>query len=110
MSKTITVASKFTEEEIDKIDYFVAKNHTTRSALVHELVMRGLDGSQDETNLITKGNSDIREVKLLFNDDFSYFWKGKEYRGIINGEDVSIYFGGEWKNYKLDELPVTVEG
>ena len=110
MSKTITVASKFTEEEIDKIDYFVGKNKTTRSALVHELVMRGLDGNQDETNLITKGNSDIREVKLLFDDDFSYFWKGKEYKGIVNGDDVSIYFGGEWKNYKFDELPVTIMG
>ena len=109
MSKTFTVASKFTEEEINKIDYFVNKNNTTRSALVHELVMNGVDGTQAE-NIITKGNSDIREVDLLFTDDFSYFWKNKTYRGIVNGEDVSVYFGGEWKNYKLRDLPVVLEG
>lgn len=108
MSKTITVASKFTEEEIDKIDYFVAQNNTTRSALFHELVMSGVDGKQGETNLITKGNSDIKEVRLLFTDDYSYFWKNHEYKGIINGEDVSVYFGGEWKNYKMSDLPIEV--
>ena len=108
MSKTITVASKFTEEEIDKIDYFVTKNHTTRSALFHDLVMNGVNGT--ETSLTTKGNSDIREVTLFFTDNHSFFWKGRNYKAIINGEDVSVYFGGEWKNYKLSELPVEVRG
>ena len=108
MSKTITVASKFTEEEIDKIDYFVAQNHTTRSALFHELVMRGVEGTVGDTELITEGNSNIREVRLLFIEDYSYFWKNKEYRGIIKGDDVSIQFAGEWKNYKLSDIPVEV--
>ena len=110
MAKTITVASKFTEEEIDKIDWFVAQNHTTRSALFHELVMRGVDGTQSESELLTKENSDIKEVTLLFTDDFAYFWKNREYKGIINGDNVSVYFGGEWKNYQLDELPVEIRG
>lgn len=105
MSKTITVASKFSEEEIDMIDYFVQKNQTTRSALFHDLVMQGVKGTQPEHEL-----PNVQEVKFLFTDDFAYFWKGREYRGIINGEDASVYFGGEWKHYKLADLPVEVTG
>ena len=105
MSKTFTVASKFTEEEIDKIDYFVARKGTTRSALFHELVMNGVNGTDDKVI----DSTNIREVTLHFIDDFAYFWKGRDYRGIINGEEVSVFFGGEWKNYKLAELPVEVK-
>lgn len=104
MSKTVTVASKFTEEEIDKIDWFVKQNNTTRSALFHELVMNGVNGTK--TQVID--NTNIREVTLHFIDDFAYFWKDRDYKGIINGEDASVYFGGEWKSYKLAELPVEV--
>ncbi len=104
MSKTITVASKFSEEEIDIIDYFVQKNQTTRSALFHDLVMQGVKGENSANEITTN----IQEVRFLFREDFAYFWKGREYRGIISGEEASVYFGGEWKHYKLDELPVEV--
>lgn len=104
MSKTVTVASKFTEEELDKIDWYVKQNHTTRSALFHELVMNGVNGTNEQVI----DNSNIREVVLHFIEDFAYFWKGRDYRGIVNGDEVSVYFGGEWKNYKLDEIPVEV--
>ena len=106
MSNTITVASKFTEEELDKIDYYVAKNGTTRSALFHELVMNGVNGIGNYESII--GSTDIREVVFRFKEDFAYFWKGRDYKGIVNGEDASVYFGGEWKNYKLEELPVDI--
>ena len=104
MSKTITVASKFSEEEIDMIDYFVQKSNSTRSALFHDLVMQGVKGDEPVHEIPTN----VQEVRFLFTDDFAYFWKGREYRGIINGEEASVYFGGEWKHYKLDELPVEV--
>lgn len=105
MSKTITVASKFSEDEIDKIDYFVQMNKTTRSALFHDLVMQGVSGEMRSTHEIP---SNVQEVILLFKDDYAYFWKDREYKGIVNGEDVSIYFGGEWKPYKLADLPVEI--
>lgn len=108
MSKTITVASKFTEEELDKVDYFVAKNKTTRSALVHELVMNGVNGVDNNESVI--GNTNIREVIFRFKEDFAYFWKGRDYKGIINGDDASVYFGGEWKGYRLEELPIEIVG
>lgn len=107
MSKTVTVASKFTEEEIDKIDYFVSKNKTTRSALFHELVMNGVNGASHENESVV-GDTNIKEVTFKFTADFAYFWKDRTYKGIINGEDASVYFGGEWKNYKYAELPVVV--
>lgn len=105
MGKSITVASKFSEEELDRIDYFVKQNNTTRSALFHDLVMQGVSGTIQKNHIIP---SNIQEVIFRFTDDFAYFWKGKEYKGIINGEDASVYFGGEWKLYKLADLPVEV--
>lgn len=107
MGKSVTVASKFTEEEIDKIDYFVAQKHTTRSALFHDLVMNGVNGT-DVSSAEIVGSTNIKEVKFLFKDNYAYFWKDREYRGIINGDNASLYFGGEWKNYKLSDLPVEV--
>lgn len=101
MAKTNTVASKFSEEELDKIDWFVQKMGTTRSALFHDLVMQGVSGAPVKHEL-PKGTKD---VIFTFREDFAYFWKGKEYRGIINGDDANIYFGGEWKTYKLADLP-----
>lgn len=104
MSKTITVASKFTEEEVEKIDYFVKQHNTTRSTLFHDLVMKCVNGSDEEII-----NSNVREVTVVFTDDYAYFWKNKEYRGILNGEEINLYFGGEWKNYKIDELPIHIK-
>lgn len=106
MSKSITVASKFSEEELDKIDWYVKEHNTTRSALFHDFVMKGVNGEQ-MTPIFTK-ESKIKEVKLLFKKDFTYFFKGKVYKGIINGDDVSVYIGGEWKNYKRKDIPVEV--
>lgn len=105
MSKSITVASKFSEEELDRIDWFVKKNETTRSALFHDLVMQGVSG-EVQTNHDIPAN--VKEVTFRFTEDFAYFWKDREYKGIINGDDASVYFGGEWKSYKLKDLPVEV--
>lgn len=105
MSKSITVASKFSEEELDRIDWFVKKNETTRSALFHDLVMQGVSG-EVQTNHDIPAN--VKEVTFRFTEDFAYFWKDREYKGIINGDDASVYFGGEWKSYRLKDLPVEV--
>lgn len=105
MSKSITVASKFSEEELDRIDWFVKKNETTRSALFHDLVMQGVSGKA-QTNHDIPAN--VKEVTFRFTEDFAYFWKDREYKGIINGDDASVYFGGEWKSYRLKDLPVEV--
>lgn len=102
MSKTNTVASKFSDAELDKIDWFVKKMGTTRSALFHDLVMQGVSGAPVKNEL----PKDVKEVIFVFKDDFAFFWKDKEYKGLINGDDASIYFGGEWKTYKLKDLPV----
>lgn len=102
MAKTIAVASKFSEEELDKIDYFVQKNKTTRSALFHDLVMQGVNNEKP----VYEYPNNVQEVIFTFTDNFAYFWKGRTYKGMIYGEDASIYFGGEWKQYKLAELPV----
>ena len=99
MGKSITVASKFSEEELDRIDWYVSNMRTTRSALFHDLVMKGISGAFE---------NGVREVTFKFKEDMSYFWKGREYKGIINGDDASIFFGGEWKHYKLTDLPVEV--
>ncbi len=102
MPKTNTVASKFSDAELDKVDWFVQKMGTTRSALVHDLVMQGVSGAPVKTEM-PKG---VIDVIFHFKEDFAFFWKGKDYRGIINEDDASIYFGGEWKTYKLKDLPV----
>lgn len=102
MSKTNTVASKFSDNELDKIDWFVQKMGTTRSALVHDLVIQGVSGAPVKQEM-PKG---VKDVIFVFKEDYAFFWKNREYRGIINGDDASIYFGGEWKTYKLADLPV----
>ncbi len=106
MGKSITVASKFTEDEIDKIDWYVKRNNTTRSALFHDLVMQGISGEAQTSYEIP---SDLKQVTFVFLEDFAYFWKGRPYKGLINGEDASVYFGGEWKQYKLADLPVEIK-
>ena len=108
MGKTIAVASKFTEEELNRIDFFVQQRNTTRSTLVHDLVMDAVDGRDSREDIL--GNSDIKKVRFLFKDNFAYFWKDREYEGIINADAncANLYFGGEWKTYSLDELPVVI--
>ena len=101
----MTVASKFSQDELDRIDWFVKKNNTTRSALFHDLVMQGVSG---ETQTRHEIPTNVKEVVFRFTKNFAYFWADREYKGIINGEDASIFFGGEWKQYKLADLPVEV--
>ena len=105
MSKSMTVASKFSQDVLDRIDWFVKKNNTTRSALFHDLVMQGVSGEVQVHHDIP---SNVKEVTFRFKQDHAYFWSGREYKGIINGEDASVYFGGDWKHYKLAELPVEI--
>lgn len=105
MSKSLTVASKFSQDELDRIDWFVKKNNTTRSALFHDLVMQGVSGEVQTKHEIP---TNVKEVTFKFIEDHAYFWKGREYKGIINGDDASVFFGGEWKHFKLAELPVEV--
>jgi len=105
MSKSMTVASKFSQDELDRIDWFVKKNNTTRSALFHDLVMQGVSGEVQVHHDIP---SNVKEVTFRFKQDYAYFWSGREYKGIINGEDASVYFGGDWKHYKLADLPVEI--
>lgn len=101
----MTVASKFSQDELDRIDWFVKKNNTTRSALFHDLVMQGVSGEAQTRHEIP---SNVREVVFRFKENYAYFWTDRDYKGIINGEDASIFFGGEWKQYKLADLPVEV--
>lgn len=105
MGKAITVASKFTEEEIDKIDWYVKHNNTTRSALFHDLVMSGLERRTSEKYDLPVN---VRDVTVRFKDHYAFFWKDRDYKGRIYGEDVSIYFGGEWKQYKIADLPIEI--
>ena len=101
MGKTITVASKFTEEENDRIEIYAEIHGMSKSQVVHEFTIKGMNENPENE----KG---VRTVDFLFTDNFAYFWKGKIYHGTIHGDEVSIRFGGEWKNYKLSDIPVEV--
>lgn len=101
MGKTITVASKFTEEENEKIEVYAEIHNMSKSQVVHEFVLKGM--RDKPTN-----NAGIRTVGFLFKKDFAYFWKDRTYQGTLNGDAASIKFGGEWKHYNLNELPVEV--
>lgn len=99
--KSIAVASKFTEEENEKIEVYAELHGVSKSQVVHDLVIKGM--TQKPQN--DKG---VKSVGFLFKENYAYFWKGTTYRGTLMGDEVSIRFGGEWKNYKLSELPVEV--
>lgn len=101
MGKTITVASKFTEEEYDKIEVYAEIHNMSKSQVLHEFVIRGMR----DNNTNSEG---VQTVSFIFKKDFAFFWKGRTYQGTINGDNVSIKFGGEWKNYNINDLPVEV--
>lgn len=101
MGKTITVASKFTEEENEKIEVYAEIHGMSKSQVLHEFVVRGM--KEQPVN-----DAGIRTVGFLFTKDFAFFWKGRTYQGTINGETASIKFGGEWKTYNINDLPVEV--
>lgn len=101
MGKNLTVASKFTEDENEQIEVYASFHGISKSQLVHDFVMQGIKSkptSEDEAI----------GVGFYFTADYAYFWKGRTYRGVLHGDNVSIKFGGEWKNYKLSDLPVEV--
>lgn len=101
MGKTITVASKFTEEENEKIEVYAEVHRMSKSQVIHEFVLKGM--RDKPTN-----EAGIRTVTFLFTQDFAYFWKDRKYQGTLNGDTASIKFGGEWKHYNVNELPVEV--
>lgn len=103
MSRTITIASKFSEDEVKVIDWYAENKNTTRSSLMHDLVMSVVKGEE-----AIELPQNIHEVTFRFTDNFAYFWKDREYKGIINGDEASVFFGGDWMHYKLDELPIEV--
>ena len=105
MGKSIVVASKFTEEELDRLDWYVKHNNTTRSALFHDLVINGLARKATEFDI----PDNVQDVTVYFKEDYAFFWKDKTYKGRIYGDDITIYFGGEWKQYKLKDLPIEIQ-
>lgn len=102
MGKTIPMTAKFTEEEADRIDSWAASKGLSRSAALHDLIMKSFEHHINEN----PGNTD--SVRFLFTDDYTYFWKGREYPGFIRDGEAHIKFGGDWKIYKLEEIPVEV--
>lgn len=101
---SVTLAGKFSQEEVDRIEFETARREITKSALIHELVMKGLDG-EDNPKYIAGSE----EVTFVFKKDFAYFWKGREYKGVLNGDNASIWFGGGLIPYKLKDLPVEIK-
>lgn len=101
MGRMIAVTGKFSEEECEQIEIFAEVHGMNKSQVIHELVMKGMK-ERPENDI------GVRSVGFYFTDNFAYFWKDKIYRGTIHGNEASIRFGGEWMNYKLDELPVEV--
>ena len=101
MGKTITVASKFTEEENEWLENYAEVHGTSKSQVLHEFAIRGMREHPENDN-------GVRVVNFLFKEDYGFFWKGKTYNGTIIGDMASIKFAGELKNYKLAELPVEV--
>ena len=102
MGKTITVASKFTEEENEKIEVYAEVHNMSKSQVLHEFVIRGMKDNHTT-------DAGVRTVSFYFTDDYAFFWKHKTYQGTINGDTASIKFGGEWKHYNINDLPVEVQ-
>lgn len=105
MGKTIPMTAKFTEEEADRIDTWAASKGLSRSAALHELVDRSFLMANTKTE---DDQSAKNVVKFRFWKDFSYFWKDHDYMGFIRDDEAHISFGGEWKIYKLNEIPADV--
>lgn len=99
MGKTIPLTGKFAENECDQVDAYARSNGLSRSAAIHQLVMAGLHSSDGDGS-----------VTFRFLEDYSYFWKGREYAGFIRGDEAHVLFGGDWKIYKLADIPVEIVG
>ena len=103
MGKSIPITAKFTESEADRIETMAVAQGTSKSAILHDLVMKGL-----EVHKTTNAAADT--VRFRFTEDYTYFWKDREYPGFIREGEAHIKFGGDWKIYPLDALPVEVIG
>ena len=106
MGKTMTLAAKFSEEETNRIDSWAAAHGLSRSGAIHEIVM----GAMQPCNNVVPTDSTVKNevVTFRFNENFSYFWKNKEYSGFLAGDEAHIKFGGEWMIYKLSDIPVEI--
>lgn len=100
MGKTIAITGKFTEAESDRIDSYAKIKGISKSAALHELVMNGFNQPSGETKTVT----------FRFKENFSFFWKDHDYIGFIEEGNAHIKFGGEWKIYKVDEIPADIIG
>ena len=104
MGKTIAITAKFTEKEADRIEAMAVAQGTSKSAVLHELVMKGFEAPKAENTAIAD------TVRFRFTEDFAYFWKDREYPGFIRDGEAHIKFGGDWKIYDLSKIPVEVLG
>ena len=102
MGKTIAITAKFTEEEAARIDAMAYSQGTSKSAVLHDLVMKGFNAPSSESFPDT--------VKFKFLENYTYFWKDREYPGFIRDGEAHIKFGGDWKIYKVNEIPVEIIG
>lgn len=100
MGKTIPMTAKFTEEEADRITAIAGANSSSISAVLHDLVIKGLERPAETVA--------TDSVKFRFKEDYTYFWKDREYPGFIRNGEAHIRFGGDWKIYNLSEIPVEV--
>ena len=104
MGKTIAITAKFTEKEADRIEAMAAAQGTSKSAVLHELVMKGFEAPKVENTPVAD------TVRFKFIEDYTFFWKDREYPGFIRDGEAHIKFGGDWKIYPLSILPVEVVG
>lgn len=102
MGKTIAITAKFTEKEADRIEAMAVAQGTSKSAVLHELVIKGFEAPKEETAVAAD------TVRFKFTEDYTYFWKDREYPGFIRDGEAHIKFGGDWKIYPLHKLPVEV--
>lgn len=105
MSKTVAMTAKFTEKESNLLDAWAESRGMTRSAAIHELVVRGIQNVSEKQ---TKPAEENDVVRFLFKEDYTYFWKGHEYAGFVRDDEAHIRFGGEWMIYPLSELPAEI--
>lgn len=100
MGKTIAITAKFTQEEADRIEAYAISMGTSKSAILHDLVISGLGNSTPDIS--------SEAVVFRFTENYLYFWIGHEYPGFVRGNEAHIKFGGEWMIYKLSDIPAEV--
>lgn len=99
MGKTIALTAKFTETEADRIEAMAISGGISKSALLHDLVLKGMSSHECAST---------DTVRFRFTEDYTFFWKDREYPGFIRDGEAHIKFGGDWKIYDLNILPVEI--